>query len=84
MLYPLSYECRSSVVLHLPQAGAYLVYDTSGSACAVDGQQDWAQKAMGSGAVRSQMDTRVCFRERRDVDLILGQACLRPAGMPTR
>jgi hypothetical protein len=33
------------------------------------------QKAMGQGAVRSQMDTRICFRvrERRDVDLILGQ-----------
>src|SRR5215813_1410454 len=36
------------------------------------------QKAMGSGAVRSQMDTRICFRvrERRDVDLILGQGML--------
>jgi S-DNA-T family DNA segregation ATPase FtsK/SpoIIIE len=94
-----------------------LVYDTSGSACAVDGQQDRppeyadladkapdamsdtdsiahlgravavtlvaatqrpTQKAMGSGAVRSQMDTRICFRvrERRDVDLILGQGML--------
>ncbi|WP_243719802.1 cell division protein FtsK [Actinomadura sp. KC06] len=36
------------------------------------------QKAMGKGAVRSQMDVRVCFRvrERRDVDLILGQGML--------
>ncbi len=36
------------------------------------------QKAMGSGAVRSQMDVRVCLRvrERRDVDLILGQGML--------
>jgi FtsK/SpoIIIE family len=36
------------------------------------------QKAMGHGAVRSQMDIRVCFRvrERRDVDLILGQGML--------
>ena len=36
------------------------------------------QKAMGQGAVRSQMDIRVCFRvrERRDVDLILGQGML--------
>ncbi|MGH3245343.1 MAG: FtsK/SpoIIIE domain-containing protein, partial [Trebonia sp.] len=36
------------------------------------------QKAMGQGAVRSQMDTRVCFRvrERKDVDLILGQGML--------
>jgi hypothetical protein len=36
------------------------------------------QKAMGQGAVRSQMDTRVCFRvrERRDVDLVLGQGML--------
>jgi hypothetical protein len=36
------------------------------------------QKAMGQGAVRSQMDTRICFRvrERRDVDLILGQGML--------
>lgn len=34
-----------------------------------------SQKAMGSGAVRSQMDVRISFRvrERRDVDLILGQ-----------
>jgi len=33
------------------------------------------QKAMGQGALRSQMDLRICFRvrERRDVDLILGQ-----------
>jgi S-DNA-T family DNA segregation ATPase FtsK/SpoIIIE len=36
------------------------------------------QKAMGSGAVRSQMDVRLCLRvrERRDVDLILGQGML--------
>jgi FtsK/SpoIIIE family len=36
------------------------------------------QKAMGQGAVRSQMDLRICFRvrERRDVDLILGQGML--------
>ncbi|MBO3751481.1 cell division protein FtsK [Streptosporangiaceae bacterium NEAU-GS5] len=34
-----------------------------------------SQKAMGNSAVRSQMDVRVSFRvrERRDVDLILGQ-----------
>ncbi|HEV2375164.1 MAG TPA: FtsK/SpoIIIE domain-containing protein [Streptosporangiaceae bacterium] len=33
------------------------------------------QAAMGKGAVRSQMDVRICLRvrERRDVDLILGQ-----------
>jgi DNA segregation ATPase FtsK/SpoIIIE-like protein len=37
------------------------------------------QKAMGQGAVRSQMDLRICFRvrEQRDVDLILGQGMLR-------
>ena len=36
------------------------------------------QKAMGNGAVRSQMDTRICFRvrERRDVNLVLGQGML--------
>lgn len=36
------------------------------------------QKAMGQGSVRSQMDVRICFRvrERRDVDLILGQGML--------
>jgi DNA segregation ATPase FtsK/SpoIIIE, S-DNA-T family len=36
------------------------------------------QQAMGSGAVRSQMDVRICLRvrERRDVDLILGQGML--------
>jgi hypothetical protein len=36
------------------------------------------QKAMGQGAVRSMMDLRICFRvrERRDVDLILGQGML--------
>jgi hypothetical protein len=36
------------------------------------------QKAMGQGAVRSQMNVRICFRvrERRDVDLILGQGML--------
>ena len=36
------------------------------------------QKAMGQGALRSMMDIRVCFRvrERRDVDLILGQGML--------
>ena len=34
-----------------------------------------SQEAMGKGAVRSQMDIRICLRvrERRDVDLILGQ-----------
>ena len=33
---------------------------------------------MGQGAVRSQMDTRICFRvrERKDVDLVLGQGML--------
>jgi len=37
-----------------------------------------SQKAMGQGAVRSQMNLRICFRvrERRDVDLILGQGML--------
>jgi len=36
------------------------------------------QKAMGRGTVRSQMDVRICFRvrERKDVDLILGQGML--------
>jgi DNA segregation ATPase FtsK/SpoIIIE-like protein len=36
------------------------------------------QKAMGQGAVRSQMDTRICFRvrERKDVDVVLGQGML--------
>jgi hypothetical protein len=36
------------------------------------------QKAMGQGALRSQMDVRICFRvrERKDVDLILGQGSL--------
>jgi hypothetical protein len=36
------------------------------------------QKAMGQGALRSQMDVRICFRvrERRDTDLILGQGML--------
>lgn len=36
------------------------------------------QQAMGQGALRSQMDVRICFRvrERRDVDLILGQGML--------
>lgn len=36
------------------------------------------QQAMGKGAVRSQMDVRICLRvrERRDVDLILGQGML--------
>lgn len=36
------------------------------------------QQAMGQGALRSMMDIRVCFRvrERRDVDLILGQGML--------
>lgn len=36
------------------------------------------QQAMGSGAVRSQMEVRICMRvkERRDVDLVLGQGML--------
>jgi hypothetical protein len=36
------------------------------------------QKAMGQGALRAQMDVRICFRvrERKDVDLILGQGML--------
>ena len=38
-----------------------------------------SQDAMGKGAVRSQMDTRICLRvrERREVDLILGQGTLK-------
>ena len=42
------------------------------------------QKAMGQGAVRSQMDLRICFRVRepRDADLILGQGMLKADGMP--
>jgi len=37
------------------------------------------QEAMGKGAVRSQMDLRICFRvrEQRDVDLVLGQGMLK-------
>jgi S-DNA-T family DNA segregation ATPase FtsK/SpoIIIE len=36
------------------------------------------QKAMGQGPLRSQMDVRICFRvrERKDVDLVLGQGML--------
>ncbi len=36
------------------------------------------QKAMGQGALRSQMDIRICFRvrERKDVDLVLGLGML--------
>jgi hypothetical protein len=36
------------------------------------------QKVMGQGAVRSQMDLRICFRVRepRDVDLVMGQGML--------
>jgi S-DNA-T family DNA segregation ATPase FtsK/SpoIIIE len=36
------------------------------------------QKVMGQGAVRSQMDVRISFRvrERRDVDLVMGQGML--------
>ena len=36
------------------------------------------QKAMGQGALRSQMDIRICcrVRERKDVDLVLGQGML--------
>ena len=36
------------------------------------------QKAMGQGPLRSQMDVRMCFRvrERKDVDLVLGQGML--------
>ena len=36
------------------------------------------QKAMGQGALRSQMDVRICFRvrERKDVELVLGQGML--------
>ncbi|MEV0586737.1 cell division protein FtsK [Nonomuraea sp. NPDC050310] len=38
-----------------------------------------SQKAMGQGAVRSQMDIRIAFRvrEQRDVDLIMGQGMLK-------
>jgi DNA segregation ATPase FtsK/SpoIIIE-like protein len=37
------------------------------------------QKVMGQGAVRSQMDLRICFRvrEQRDVELVLGQGMLK-------
>jgi hypothetical protein len=42
------------------------------------------QKAMGQGALRSQMDVRICFRvrERRDTDLILGQGMLTAGWQP--
>jgi hypothetical protein len=44
----------------------------------VSATQRPTQKAMGQGAVRSQMDVRICFRvrEQRDVDLVLGQGML--------
>ena len=44
------------------------------------------QKAMGQGAVRSQMDLRICFRvrEQRDVDLVLGQGMLRAGWKRTK
>ena len=44
------------------------------------------QKAMGHGAVRSQIDVRICFRvrERKDVDLILGQGMLAAGWKRTR
>ena len=43
------------------------------------------QKAMGQGG-QSQMDVRICFRvrERKDVDLILGQGMLAAGLMRTR
>lgn len=43
-----------------------------------------SQQAIGKGAVHSQMDIRICLRvrERRDVDLILGQELSTPAGTP--
>ncbi len=42
------------------------------------------QKAMGQGAVRSQMDVRICFRvrERKDTDLVLGQGMLNAGWHP--
>jgi S-DNA-T family DNA segregation ATPase FtsK/SpoIIIE len=42
------------------------------------------QAAMGGGAVRSQMDVRICLRvrERRDADLILGQGALAAGWRP--
>jgi len=42
------------------------------------------QKAMGHGAVRSQMDVRICLRvrERRDADLILGTGHARGGWRP--
>jgi DNA segregation ATPase FtsK/SpoIIIE-like protein len=42
------------------------------------------QKVMGQGAVRSQMDLRICFRvrEQRDVDLVLGQGMLKAGWNP--
>jgi hypothetical protein len=42
------------------------------------------QKAMGQGALRSQMDIRICFRvrERKDTDLILGQGMLTAGWQP--
>jgi hypothetical protein len=42
------------------------------------------QKAMGQGALRSQLDIRICFRvrERKDTDLILGQGMLTAGWQP--
>jgi len=44
----------------------------------IEATQRPTQKAMGQGAVRSQMDIRISFRvrERKDVDLIMGQGML--------
>jgi len=63
---------RSSMPIPSPAAVAVAVN-------LVAATQRPTQKAMGQGAVRSQMDVRISFRvrERKDVDLILGQ------GMPT-
>jgi DNA segregation ATPase FtsK/SpoIIIE, S-DNA-T family len=61
-----------------------------GRALAVDllaATQRPTQKAMGGGALRSQMSVRICLRvrERRDVDLILDKPAQRAAGaLPPR
>jgi S-DNA-T family DNA segregation ATPase FtsK/SpoIIIE len=60
-----SHDCADSIARHGRAVAVNLIAAT----------QRPTQQAMGKHAVRSQMDVRICLRvrERRDVDLVLGQ-----------
>jgi hypothetical protein len=71
-------ELAEAVPVAVPDADSIARRGRAVAVTFVAATQRPTQKAMGQGALRSQMDVRMSFRvrERKDIDLILGQGML--------